>query len=54
MNGNINNNYVLSIIHWNAGSKLWNNKTLELETLTMEKNPDLYFIYEANLWSYMN
>ena len=54
INGNIQSNSILSIIHWIAGSKLWNNKILELETLMNEKKPDLCYISEANLWDYMD
>ena len=52
-NGNIGNSGILSVIHWNAGSKLWSNKILELETLLSEKNPDICYISEANMWNVM-
>ena len=52
-NGNIGTSSQLNIIHWNAGSKLWSNKLLEIEVLVTEKNPDLCYITEANLWDYM-
>ena len=32
-------------------SRLWTNKIEEIEVLLTEKQPDLYFITEANLWA---
>ena len=52
-NGNIGSSSQLNIIHWNAGSRLWSNKLLEIQVLVTEKNPDLCYITEANLWDYM-
>ena len=46
-NGNTVNK--ISIIHWNMGSRLWENKLEELELLLSEKKPDLCFISEANI-----
>ena len=43
----------IKILHWNAGSRHWNNKIVEMETLLLEKKPDLCFISEANLWDYL-
>ena len=40
----------LRIVHWNLGSKLWNNKLNEIEMVLAEKKPDLFFVSEANLW----
>ena len=51
INGNIGDK--LKIIHWNLGAKLWTNKLVEIELLLSEKQPDLCFLSEANLWSYM-
>ena len=50
MNGNRSRTSPIKIVHWNAGSRLWENKLLEIETLLLEKSPDLCFISEANLW----
>ena len=41
------------VIHWNAGSKLWENKLDIIENLLSDKKPDLCFISEANLWSHV-
>ena len=40
---------VLSLAHWNLGSKQWQRKLVELEMLTIEKKPDILFITESNL-----
>ena len=50
-NGNIGDS--LKVIHWNLGARLWTNKLEEIELLLTEKKPDLCFLSEANLWSYM-
>ena len=47
-NGNRERNY--KILHWNAGSRLWKNKLLDLELLLNDRRPDLCFVTEANLW----
>ena len=49
INGNRQN--VINVIHWNLGSKLWQNKLVEIELLLEEKRPDFCYISEANLWS---
>ena len=49
INGNRAQN--LRIVHWNLGSRRWENKTDEIEALINEKEVDLCFISEANLWS---
>ena len=41
------------VVHWNAGSKLWENKLDIIENLLSDKKPDLCFISEANLWSHV-
>ena len=33
-----------------VGPKKWPNKKLEIESLLLEKSPDLCFISEANIW----
>ena len=43
----------LKVIHWNAGSKLWENKLDMIENLLSDKKPDLCFISKANLWSHV-
>ena len=48
-NGNIEKK--ISIIHWNIGARLWTNKLDEIELLLSDKQPDLCFISEANLWA---
>ena len=48
INGNSLNQ--LRVIHWNLGSKLWNNKLDEIEMVLADKKPDLFFVSEANLW----
>ena len=50
-NGNRNSNSILKIIHWNGGARLWNNKIEEIEALLVEKQPDLCYISESNLWN---
>ena len=50
VNGNRTSNSNLNIIHWNGGSRKWQNKRLEIESLLLEKKPDLCFVSEANLW----
>ena len=49
-NGNRTRTSPIKVIHWNAGSRLWENKLLEIETLLIEKKPDICFLSEANLW----
>ena len=49
-NGNRCNSNRLKVIHWNAGSRLWENKTTEIESLMQQLKPDLCYISEANLW----
>ena len=50
-NGNRNDRTNLNIIHWNGGARKWENKLEEIESLVRERNPDLCYISEANLWS---
>ena len=50
VNGNRTLNSNLNIIHWNGGSRRWENKLLEIESLLREYKPDLCYISEANLW----
>ena len=50
-NGNRNDRTNLNIIHWNGGARKWENKLEEIESLVREKNPDLCYISEANLWT---
>ena len=50
-NGNRNGSTNLKIIHWNGGSKKWENKLLEIESLLLERKPDICYISEANLWA---
>ena len=47
-NGNRKENF--KVIQWNAGSKLWKNKLMEMEDLLNDQRPHLCFITEANLW----
>ena len=49
-NGNRSTAANLKVIHWNAGSRLWENKVTEIEALMLQMKPDLCFISEANLW----
>ena len=37
VNGNRTSNSNLNIIHWNGGSRKWQNKRLEIESLLLEK-----------------
>ena len=46
-----NGNGTLSIGHWNAGSKHWQRKREDIELLLSEKNYDLLFVSESNLFS---
>ena len=50
-NGNRSQGSNLDILHWNGGSRKWQNKRLEIECLLREKDPDLCYISEANLWT---
>ena len=47
-NGNRLN--LLNIAHWNAGNSRWETKRTELEALVLQKQPDILFVSEANLW----
>ena len=49
-NGNRNSNSILKVLNWNTGSKLWQNKLLEVENLLVDKQPDICYVSEANLW----
>ena len=49
VNGNRVNN--MKIVHWNLGSRRWENKTDDIEALINEMEVDMCFISEANLWS---
>ena len=48
-NGNINKS--IKSIHWNLGSRFWDNKSEDIQYLVDEIKPDLAFISEANLFS---
>ena len=48
-NGNGSLRHSVSILQWNAGNKHWKRKLEIIEALTLEKDPDLLFITEANL-----
>ena len=50
INGNRTQFSNLNIIHWNGGARKWVNKKPEIECLLAEKNPDVCFLSEANLW----
>ena len=50
-NGNGAPRNQLKIIHWNAGSRLWDNKLIEIESLLLEEKPDMCYMSEANLWT---
>ena len=41
----------LKIVNWNVGSRLCQNKLVELESLIIETEPDVCFISEDNLWN---
>ena len=47
-NGNRMN--LINIAHWNAGNSKWETKRIEIEALVLQKQPDLLFVSEANLW----
>ena len=49
MNGNINK--TIKVVHWNLGSRYWNNKLEDIQHLVDEMNPDLAYISEANLFA---
>ena len=40
----------MKVVHWNLGSRLWINKTVEIQHLVDEYSPDLAIISEANLF----
>ena len=46
-----NGNGNISVGHWNAGSKHWHRKREDVELLLAEKNYDLLFVSESNLFS---
>ena len=46
----INGNGTLNVGHWNAGSKHWNRKRIDIEVLLLETSLDLLFVSEANLF----
>ena len=48
-NGNGKLRHSVSVVHWNAGNRHWRRKTEEIESLILEKDPDLLFVSEANL-----
>ena len=48
-NGNGFNNNIVKIYHWNAGPMYWNRKRDIIEALTLERQPDILVITEANL-----
>ena len=51
VNGNRASRSNLNIIHCNGGAKKWQHKILEIESLLAEKDPDMCYISEANLWN---
>ena len=48
-NGNGKMRQNLTVIHWNMGGKLWENKLLEIEMVKMEFDPDIQIVSEANM-----
>ena len=48
-NGKIRNSIVIG--HWNMGPKYWSRKTTEVEAITIEYQPDVFFVSESNLLS---
>ena len=46
----MNGNGSLSIVHWNAGSRHWHRKRLDIELLIQELKPDLLFVSKANMF----
>ena len=48
-NGNVQGRNVLTLSHWNLGSRQFQNKVEEIEILTGELQPDLLYISKANL-----
>ena len=57
-NGNIRNKETLKLVHWNLGSRRWENKIVDIQHWINEYNPDVAFVSEANLYfevpDYMN
>ena len=49
MKGNGKMRQNITLAHWNLGSKAWQRKRLEIELVTMEYDPDILVITEANL-----
>ena len=49
-NGNRGARNSVQIAHWNLGSCKWERKKTEIEALLLEKDPDIIFISEANLY----
>ena len=47
-NGNVKNNLV-KVVNWNLGSRLWKNKTTEINHLVLDLNLDVIVISEANI-----
>ena len=45
-----NRNQTFKVSHWNAGSRLWQNKLLEIQLVLDSRKSDLLFVSEANLW----
>ena len=52
INGNRQGLSKIKIIHWNLGSRAWENKLVELEVLLAEQKPDICIISESNLWAH--
>ena len=48
-NGNINKS--IKLVHWNLGSRYWENKREDLQHFVDELNPKLAYISEGNLFS---
>ena len=46
---NGNGKQSISVLHWNMGGKLWQNKTQEIRQVLCNKHPDIFIVPEANL-----
>ena len=49
-NGNGRHSKTVKVLHWNAGSCHWENKTTQIESFLLEHSPDICIISEANIW----
>ena len=41
----------MKVTHWNAGSKHFKNKLVEIQDFLASRKPDILFISEANVFS---